>query len=86
VDWEIDATLDKEHGLIGICLPTAPRNAENKIIVPDRLHDNIQSGFVLWRSRNDFTANTTKLQQDIAIAKSRSTKLIVNNTVEALSK
>lgn len=25
VDWEINATLDKEHGLIGINLPTNPR-------------------------------------------------------------
>jgi hypothetical protein len=26
VDWEIDATLQKEHGLIGIQLPTLPIN------------------------------------------------------------
>src|SRR5690349_7530115 len=24
VDWEINATLEKEHGLIGVLLPTAP--------------------------------------------------------------
>src|SRR5207253_16569 len=26
VDWEIDATLQKEHGLIGLQLPTLPLN------------------------------------------------------------
>ncbi len=84
VDWEIDATLDKQHGLIGVCLPTAPRNAQNKIIVPDRLNDNIQSGFALWRSWQDFTASSAQLQQDVALAKSRSAKLIVNTRARRL--
>jgi hypothetical protein len=74
VDWEIKATLDKEHGLIGVYLPNAPRNAENKIIVPDRLHDNIQSGFALWLSWQQITANAAQLQQYVATAKSRDTK------------
>jgi MTH538 TIR-like domain (DUF1863) len=78
VDWEIDATLDKQHGLIGVCLPTAPRNALNQIIVPDRLFDNIQSGYAPWLSWQDFTANAAQLQQNVALAKSRSTRLIVN--------
>jgi hypothetical protein len=78
VDWEIKATLDKEHGLIGVSLPNAPRTAENKIIVPDRLHDNIQSGFALWLSWQQITASATQLQQYVATAKSRSAKLIVN--------
>jgi hypothetical protein len=78
VDWEIDATLDKKHGLIGVCLPNAPRNAANRIEVPDRLNDNIQSGFTLWLSWQDFTANAAQLERYVAIAKSRDTKLIVN--------
>lgn len=41
VDWEIKATLEKEHGLIGVGLPTAPISADNKITVPGRLYDNI---------------------------------------------
>jgi hypothetical protein len=78
LDWEIDATLEREHGLIGVCLPTAARNAQNQIVVPGRLHDNIQSGFAQWLSWNDFTANAAQLQQYVATANSRSTKLIVN--------
>ncbi len=48
VDWEIYATLDKDGGLIGIALPTATTTREG-IIVPPRLHENIQSGYALWR-------------------------------------
>ena len=84
VDWEIKATLDKEHGLIGVCLPNAPRTAENKIIVPDRLHDNIQSGFALWLSWQQITANAAQLQQYVATAKSRDVKLIVNTRARRL--
>lgn len=78
VDWEIMATLEKEHGLIGVYLPSAPRSAENKITVPDRLHDNIKSGFALWRSWEQITVNTRSLQQNIAEAKTRNPQLIVN--------
>jgi hypothetical protein len=48
VDWEISATLQKDHGLIGVSLPSAPLTSEGKITVPDRLQDNIQSGYALW--------------------------------------
>lgn len=53
VDWEIKGTLDKDHGLIGIALPTCRRGVQNKWIVPERLHDNISSGyatFIEWAS------------------------------------
>lgn len=48
VDWEIKATLDKEHGLIGVNLPHNPQNHLGCYYVPDRLHDNINSGYALW--------------------------------------
>jgi hypothetical protein len=44
VDWEIRATLDEEHGLIGVKLP-------NLRIEPhdgNRLQDNIDSGYAVW--------------------------------------
>jgi hypothetical protein len=44
VDWEIKATLDKEHGLIGVRLPTAPLNSDNTVQTPDRFYDNFASG------------------------------------------
>lgn len=80
VDWEIKATLDKAHGLIGVYLPTAARDPnDNKILVPPRLHDNIQSNFALWLSWEQITASAAQLERYIADAKARNTQLIVNN-------
>ena len=79
VDWEIKATLDKDHGLIAVYLPTAPLDpTTNKITVPDRLHSNIQSGFALWLSWQQITASAADLERYVADAKSRDTRLIVN--------
>jgi hypothetical protein len=75
VDWEIKATLDAQHGLIGVHLPNAARY---KIIVPARLHDNIESGYATWLSWQDITLSARQLERHIADAKSRSAKLIVN--------
>jgi MTH538 TIR-like domain (DUF1863) len=80
VDWEIKATLDKMHGLIGVYLPNAARDPKNsKIMVPDRLFDNIQSGFALWLSWQQVTADSAQLERYIAEAKARELRLIVNN-------
>lgn len=48
VDWEIKATLDMGHGLLGVILPTCGRNAAGNPLVPDRLADNINSGYAHW--------------------------------------
>ncbi len=79
VDWEINATLDKEHGLIGVYLPSAPLAPNGNIIVPGRLHDNVQSGYALFVSWNAITASTESLRSQIAAAKSRDSRLIVNS-------
>jgi MTH538 TIR-like domain (DUF1863) len=79
VDWEIRATLEKEHDLIGVHLPTAPRNQiTNKITVPARLYDNIQLGFALWLGWQDMTASAAQLGSYIADAKARDVRLIAN--------
>lgn len=53
VDWEIKATLDKKHALIGIKLPTA-RSAQNgNIIVPDRFAHNHHTGYAIWVTWDD---------------------------------
>jgi len=77
VDWEIEATLDKQHGLIGVLLPTAPVTHQGAT-VPDRLYDNIQSKYALWLTWAQVTASAQQLQQYVAQAKSRDTGLIVN--------
>lgn len=51
VDWEIHMTLNKEHALLGILLPTSQKDVNGRVIVPDRLHANIASGyakFIYW--------------------------------------
>ena len=70
VDWEIHMTLNKRHALLGICLPTNPRNADGKVTVPDRLHANIVSGyahFVHWTE----DPKLVRAAIDIAMEKAR---------------
>jgi hypothetical protein len=79
VDWEIGATLEKTHGLVGVYLPNAVRTVEGKIIVPERLHDNVQSGFALFLSWQQITTSPTQLERYVAEAKSRDCRLIRNS-------
>jgi len=84
VDWEIKATLDKEHGLIGIYLPTAPRMEENGIKTPYRLCDNVQSGFALWLSWEEIMASLGQFQHYVAEATLRRKALIRNTSTRLL--
>jgi hypothetical protein len=49
------------------------------VLVPDRLLDNINSGFALWLTWEQITSSTAQLGQYIAEAKSRSATLIDNS-------
>ena len=84
VDWEIKATLDKQHGLLGVALPTGRRGANGGIIVPDRLHTNIQSGYAHWIQ---WTENPQEMLAAINAArqKAKSTWLI-NNSADMMSR
>jgi len=79
VDWEIKATLDKEHALIGVNLPTNPKNSNGTVTVPDRLHDNIQSGYAIWTDWATFTANVERVKSFIEQAVAKPSKLIAND-------
>jgi hypothetical protein len=50
VDWEINMTLNKEHGLLGIALPEPyhAKGSDGGCVVPDRFFKNYQSGFAHW--------------------------------------
>jgi MTH538 TIR-like domain (DUF1863) len=48
VDWEIKATLDTQHGLIGIRLPTLPLSPNGGTVKPERLQENIDSEYAKW--------------------------------------
>jgi hypothetical protein len=59
VDWAIKATLDDEHGLIGVQLPTA-LNSQGRAMVPTRLAQNVGTGFAVWRHWNDLTLDNLR--------------------------
>ncbi len=69
IDWEICATLNKEHALLCINLPTNRANQNGKFVVPDRLHDNVESGYAGWMQ---WTEDPSILSQGIEAAKNRS--------------
>ena len=76
VDWEIDATLEKDHALIGVQLPTLIPGPNGFVTVPDRLNDNIHSGYAIWTNWNYITSSLHNLNNMIADAKSRPKALI----------
>ncbi len=76
VDWEIKATLDKCHGLIGINLPSSITN-NNGVIVPNRFNDNYHSGYAVWLQWQELTPHA--IAQAIELANSRPSTLINNS-------
>lgn len=79
VDWEIHATLEDEHALLGVILPAPYHSIGNQgsILVPDRFFDNHNSGyahFLHWT--NDYQALSQAIEH--AIALSSNTQNIVN--------
>lgn len=88
VDWEIYSTLHKDHALLGIALPHVQpviQNGRRVIIVPDRLHTNIESGYAHWI---DYPVNAQVLKQaiDHALARSKQNKLYKNNSAMKMAR
>jgi hypothetical protein len=83
VDWEIHATLDKQHGLIGICLPTAPLLPGNKRQVPDRYMDNWLSGFAVWHHWHEVNAANLRAWTEEAVAKDKG---LIRNTRDKMTR
>jgi hypothetical protein len=78
VDWEIEATLSKEHGLLGLQLPSLPI-VNGIVTVPDRLSDNINSGYALWMRWDFLATNPSNLSTWIEQANTRDKSLIRNS-------
>lgn len=68
VDWEIKYTLDRKHGLIGLWLPTLPLLADNGTQKPDRLQDNIGSGYAAWLKWGTITPDLLKTTIEASVA------------------
>ena len=79
VDWEIKATLDMQHGLVGVNLPTNPVKLNGSVTVPSRLHDNIQNGYAIWINWSAFTQSAAAVKGLIEQAIAKPTQLSVNN-------
>jgi hypothetical protein len=78
VDWEIDATLQRQHGLIGVKLPTLAI-VNNGCAKPARLQDNIDSGYAGWTLWEHLTSNSALLASLIEEANGKLKWLIRNN-------
>ena len=78
VDWEIDATLEKQHGLIGIQLPSLPLNQDGTVTVPERLRLNIQSGYAPWVTWSHISQHPHNLLSVIETANLKPKSLINN--------
>ena len=71
LDWEIKATLDKCHGLVGIILPEHSRNPNGEVVVPDRFFDNFISGYAVWAHWRTLTKQELMKLITSAISKSK---------------
>jgi len=78
VDWEIAATLDKQHGLLGFQLPTLPI-VDGRVTVPDRFLDNTNSGYAVWKKWDYLMANHGMLSLWIEEANAKSKAMIQNS-------
>lgn len=84
VDWEIDATLQREHGLIGVQLPTAQALPNGNVLVPDRLLDNINSNYAEWTSWQSLMGNPRLLPNLIELANGKPAFRIRNDRARRL--
>lgn len=78
VDWEIKATLDAKHGLIGLLLPTISKDSNNQPLIPGRLYDNWRSGYAILIDWASAIGNPRLLVNQIEAARSRPKHLINN--------
>jgi len=81
VDWEIQASLTQQMGLVGVWLPTLPLLPNNGTEKPARLQDNIDSGYAVWVSWSDIVANPAALTDAIERANAAPKRLICNYRV-----
>lgn len=77
VDWEIKASLDMQHGLVGVLLPTNPILNNGGSHKPDRLQDNVDSGYAVWTNWTTLSGEALTTAINSAVAKSSA--LIINN-------
>jgi hypothetical protein len=83
VDWEILATLQKEHALVGLKLPSLPI-INDGCAKPARLQDNIDSGYAVWGHYENAISNPAHLAALVHTARENSKRLIDNSRARKL--
>ncbi|WP_245284477.1 TIR domain-containing protein [Bradyrhizobium sp. th.b2] len=78
VDWEIEASLDQSMGLIAVLLPTLEVFSNGGTAKPDRLQDNIDSGYAEWVWWHNLRSNPALLATIVERVNSKSSRLIIN--------
>ncbi|WP_316227119.1 TIR domain-containing protein [Bradyrhizobium sp. SZCCHNS3052] len=78
VDWEIEASLSQQMGLVAVLLPTIEVFSNGGTAKPDRLQDNIDSGYAEWVWWYDLRNNPASLATIVERANSKSGRLILN--------
>lgn len=88
VDWEIKATLDKKHALIGVRLPTARANQNGNIVVPDRFVANYHTGYAIWVTWNDLinSGHTLGHYINLAVEHAQKNANRIDNSLPIMSK
>lgn len=81
VDWEIKASLDKGHAVIGVSLPNIFIDFKGARVIPDRLHDNLISGYIEMIDWNELVTNPHLLKASIEKVNIKS-KWLINNSRE----
>jgi len=79
VDWEIKATLDKQHGLLGVNLPTNRSYPDGTWPVPDRFLDNYRSGYASFVQWSDVVNNAGLFAQALHEARGKETWKVDNS-------
>ena len=78
VDWEIEASLGQGMGLVAVLLPAIETFANGGTAKPNRLQDNIDSGYAEWVWWHTLRADPGRLSAILETANSRSKRLIAN--------
>jgi hypothetical protein len=80
VDWEIKATLDRQHGLVALRLPTASLDCGGNWYCSDRLMDNIRSNYAVVDSWENLSiGGGARLNALVEAANGRPKSLIDNS-------
>lgn len=79
VDWEILASLNQGMALVGVLLPSIQFGTNGGTFKPQRLQDNIDSGYAVWVNWADIAANPAALVTAIEGALTRPSRLSVNS-------